>query len=219
MLQIRQPQTAILYAIFALIASLLGGCWGSDSGSATSGSTSSAALALTGTPANSAAVGAPYAFQPTVSQTTGQVIFSITGQPAWASFNSATGELSGTPPQNEAGSTANVTISASDGTSTASIGPFSIAVIAAGMAPGSVTLSWEPPTENTNGTAATELIGYYIYYGTNPDSLTNWVVAWGATTSSYVIENLAPGTYYFSVSACNWLGVESDPSGVVSTTI
>lgn len=86
-------------------------------------------------------------------------------------------------------------------------------------APGSVTLNWEAPTENTNGTEASQLIGYYIYYGTNPDSLDQWVVAWGANTTSYTVTDLSPGTYYFSVAAYNWLGVESTPSAVVSTTI
>jgi hypothetical protein len=84
---------------------------------------------------------------------------------------------------------------------------------------GSVTLNWEPPSENTNGTEATQLIGYYVYYGTNPDELTQWVVSWGAQTSSFVVENLAPGTYYFSVRAYNWLGIESAPSATVSVTI
>ena len=82
-----------------------------------------------------------------------------------------------------------------------------------------MTVKWDPPTENTNGTAATELIGYYVYYGTNPDELTQWVVAWGPDTTSYVFNNLAPGTYYFSVAAYNWLGVESTQSPPVSTTI
>lgn len=86
-------------------------------------------------------------------------------------------------------------------------------------APGSVTLKWDPPTENTNGTAATELVGYYIYYGTSPDEMTNWVVAWGGATTSYVFNGLPSGTYYFSVASYNWEGVESAPSGPVSTTI
>jgi hypothetical protein len=153
-----------------------------------------------------------------VSQGAGQVTFSITGQPTWATFNSTTGALSGTPSAQDVGTTSTVTITASNASGTVAIGPFSIQVAAAGGA-GSVNLSWEPPSENTNGTEATQLIGYYIYYGTNPDELTQWVAAWGAQTSTFAVENLAPGTYYFSVRAFNWLGIESAPSATVSATI
>jgi hypothetical protein len=175
-------------------------------------------LALSGIPSGSANAGINYQFQPTVSQSAGQVNFSISGRPAWATFNSTTGELSGTPTTSDIGMTSTVTITASNGSGSAVIGPFSIQVAAAGSQ-GSVTLSWQPPSENTNGTAATQLIGYYVYYGTSPDELTQWVIAWGAQTSSFSVENLTPGTYYFSVRAYNWLGVESAPSATVSTTI
>jgi hypothetical protein len=164
-------------------------------------------------------VGAQYAFQPTASQTTSAVSYYITGQPSWAAFNSATGKLSGTPGQSAAGTSATVTITASNGGESASIGPFTIAVESGSGAPGSVTLNWEAPTENTNGTAATQIIGFYIYYGTSPDDLDQWVVAWGGDATSGTVPNLAPGTYYFSVAAYNWMGVESTPTGVVSTTI
>jgi hypothetical protein len=213
MLHIRQPSTALIGALLVLLS--LAGCGGSGSGS---DSSSSASFALSGTPSGSANAGINYSFQPTVSQGTGPVTFSITGQPTWATFNSTTGALSGTPTTSDVGKTSMVTITASNGSGTAAIGPFSIQVAAAGSA-GSVTLNWEPPSENTNGTEASQLIGYYIYYGTNPDELTQWVIAWGAETSSFAVENLAPGTYYFSVRAYNWLGIESAPSATVSTTI
>jgi Putative Ig domain len=223
-----QPSTAPLfgvfaplYAVFAFITLLLSGCGGSDSGASpsTSAASTSAAFSLSGTPATSAIVGAQYMFQPAASQPTPAVSYSITGQPSWATFNSATGALSGTPDQSAAGTSATVTITASNGGESASIGPFTIAVKSGSGAPGSVTLNWEAPAENTNGTAATEIIGYYIYYGTSPDNLDQWVVAWGADTSSGTVTNLAPGTYYFSVAAYNWMGVEGTPTGVVSTTI
>jgi hypothetical protein len=211
MLHIRQPSTAFIGALLVLLS--LAGCGGSGSDSS-----SSASFALSGTPSGSANPGINYSFQPTVSQGAGQVTFSITGQPAWASFNSTTGALSGTPTTKDVGTTSTVTITASNASGTAAIGPFSIQVAAAGSGE-SVTLSWEPPSENTNGTEANQLIGYYIYYGTNPDELTQWVIAWGAQTSSFAVENLNPGTYYFSVRAYNWLGIESAPSATVSTTI
>ena len=39
------------------------------------------------------------------------------------------------------------------------------------IAEGSATLSWMPPTENADGSALTDLAGYRIYYGRNPNTL------------------------------------------------
>ena len=47
---------------------------------------------------------------------------------------------------------------------------------------GTATLSWVPPTENTDGTPVTTLTGYHIYYGTSEGALTQSIAASGATT-------------------------------------
>jgi hypothetical protein len=174
---------------------------------------------MTGTPPGSVAAGSNYSFQPNVSQTGGSVTFSISGAPAWAAFNSGTGELSGTPSDGDLGTTVNITISASAGSSTAAIGPFSIEVTPPAGTPGSALVSWAPPTQNTNGTVATDITGYYIYYGTSADALTQAIAVAGSGTTSYVIDDLAPGTYYFSVAAYTSQGIESAPSEIASTTI
>jgi hypothetical protein len=109
-------------------------------------------------------------------------------------------------------------ISNTSGTSTSSGGSSSTSD-SSGTAGGAVTLNWQAPTENTNGTAASQLIGFYIYYGTSADNLDQWVVAWGSETTSFTVTNLASGTYYFAIAAYNWMGVESTPTGVVSATI
>ena len=54
--------------------------------------------------------------------------FSIQNAPAWATFSSATGQLSGTPAAGNAGSYSNIVISVSDGSSTEALAPFSITV-------------------------------------------------------------------------------------------
>jgi hypothetical protein len=209
MLHIKQPATAHILMSLVFFASLLSGC--SDSGTSTS-SASTSSLALSGAPAGDAAAGVNYTFQPTVSQSTGAVTFSIAGQPAWATFNSTTGQLSGTPTSSEVGTTANVTITASDGGNTASIGPFNIIVTVAEGSAGSATVSWSPPSEDMT-------VGYYIYYGTSADALTQIISVTGSDTTTYVVGNLAPGTYYFSVSGFTSQGIVSPPSEVASTTI
>ena len=150
------------------------------------------------------------------------VTFSIQGQPNWATFNAKTGELTGTPAPVNEGKTGLITITGSNGSTSSSIGPFSIAVNAPSAPPpttGSATLSWTEPTENTDGTPITDLAGYHIYYGTSQGALTSTVTIAVATETSYVVSGLAPGTYYFTVVAYNTAGVDSPRSNMASKTI
>jgi hypothetical protein len=85
---------------------------------------------ISGTPGTVGTVGVPYSFRPTASDPDGQnIVFSVTNRPAWASFNTTTGQLSGTP--TSAGTFSNIVITASDGTASASLTAFSIVVTAA----------------------------------------------------------------------------------------
>ncbi len=155
-------------------------------------------VALTGTPPTSVTAGQNYAFQPTVSAGSGSVTFQIQGKPTWAAFNASTGALTGTPAVANEGTTAGITITGSNGSSSASIGPFAIAVNApptsppASPATGSATLSWTAPTENTDGSPLTNLAGYHIYYGTTEGSWTSTITILEATETSYVVSGLAP---------------------------
>jgi len=84
---------------------------------------------------------------------------------------------------------------------------------------GSASLSWSAPTQNTDGTALTNLAGYDIYYGTSATAMTQKVTITTAGLQTYVISNLSSGKWYFEVIAVNSTGVESNPSGAVSMTI
>ena len=86
-------------------------------------------------------------------------------------------------------------------------------------APGTVTLSWVAPTDNTNGTPLTDLAGYHIHYGTTPDSLTKSIDLTGTGTTEYEVSGLTAGTYYFSISAYTAIGTESAESTVANKTI
>jgi hypothetical protein len=83
----------------------------------------------------------------------------------------------------------------------------------------SVTLAWAAPTENTDGSALTNLAGFDIYYGTSASALTQKVAINSVGLLTYVVENLPAGTWYFEVVAINATGVQSGPSSVVSLTI
>ena len=86
-------------------------------------------------------------------------------------------------------------------------------------APGTVTLSWVPPAQNTNGTPVTDLAGYHIHYGTTQSELTKVIDLSGTNITSFEVSNLTPGTYYFSISAYTAMGTESAESDVGSKTI
>ena len=83
----------------------------------------------------------------------------------------------------------------------------------------SVTLSWAAPTENTDGSALTNLAGFEIHYGTSSTSLSQTVSLNSVGLLTYVVTNLSAGTWYFEVVAINSFGMQSGPSSIVSVTI
>jgi hypothetical protein len=184
-----------------------------------------APVALTGTPATSVTAGQNYQFQPAVSAGAGAVTFQIQGKPTWASFNTSTGALTGTPAVANEGTSAGITITGSNGSTSASIGPFAIAVKAPATSPpsspatGSANLSWTIPTENTDGSPVTDLAGYHIYYGTSAGAWTSTITVLDASETSYVVSGLAAGTYYFAIVAFNTAGADSPQSNMGSKTI
>jgi hypothetical protein len=179
---------------------------------------SNRAPTISGTPVKSINAGTAYSFRPTASDPDGDTLtYSIANRPAWASFSSSTGRLSGTPTAADIGTYSNIVISVSDGKASASLAAFSITVNA--VSTGSATLSWTAPTRNTDGSTLTNLAGYRILYGTSPNALTQTVQVANAGTTTYVIENLSPATYYFAVRAYTTTGAESDLSNVASKTV
>jgi fibronectin type III domain protein len=87
-------------------------------------------------------------------------------------------------------------------------------------ATGNATLSWSAPSENTNGSALTDLGGFKVQYGTEPTQLTNSIALTNPGLLTYVLTELPIGTtYYFAVVAVTTAGVESAPSQTVSSTI
>jgi hypothetical protein len=78
--------------------------------------------------------------------------------------------------------------------------------------PGAATLEWTPPTTQTNGAALADLAGYRILYGKSPGSLDTTIEIRNPGISSYVVEGLKPGTYYFAVTAFNARNHESERS-------
>ena len=163
-------------------------------------------------------VGMAYNFTPAATDAEhNPLTFSIQNKPSWAQFNTATGALTGTPAAANVGAYANVQISVSDGKASVSLPAFTVTVDQ--IATRNVTLDWTPPTENSDGSALTDLAGYRIHYGASRDSLTQTANITNPGLTSYVIDQLTAGTWYFDVGAYSKSGVESSASGVVSTIV
>jgi hypothetical protein len=83
---------------------------------------------------------------------------------------------------------------------------------------GSVTLSWQAPAENVDGTPLTDLAGYEIYFGEQSRNYFDSVYVAGSSTTSKTIE-LPPGSYYFAMTAWDNEGNESAYSNEVIKTV
>jgi Putative Ig domain len=108
---------------------------------------------ISGAPPASATVGVAYAFTPTVSNPEKLALtFSIANKPAWATFSTSSGKLSGTPVAADAGtSDADIRINVTDGVDVSSL-EFSIKVYAATSgSPDKPVISGTPPTSVTAG--------------------------------------------------------------------
>jgi hypothetical protein len=205
-----------------VVALLLAGCGGGGGDSTAAGSqdgtTGNAAPTIQGQPGTAVLAGQAYSFQPMAHDPNGDALtFSVTNLPDWATFNASTGRISGTPTAADVATYTGITIDVSDGSASAMLGPFSIAVTAGGS--GTALLNWVPPTQNSDGSTLTDLAGYMVLYGRSANDLQQSVSLTNPSLSSYMVENLTSGTWYFAVVAVNTVGASSQLSNVASKTI
>lgn len=118
---------------------------------------------ISGTPSAAATVGTQYSFRPTASDPDGQTLrYSISNKPAWATFSTTSGRLTGTPGAGQVGTTSNIVITVSDGTLSTSLPAFSITVSAAA--------NRAPQVSGTPSTTATVSSAYaFSPTATDPD--------------------------------------------------
>jgi Putative Ig domain len=212
---------------FAMLFAALSGCHDDSSSAAVSSnavasvgtpsgesSDPTAAASITGTPVATANVGAAYAFTPIVkADDSAELTFAVANQPAWAAFNASNGKLSGTPTSADVGEYKNISIEVRNGNLKSSLAPFSIEV----KPPSEVaTITWEAPTEASGAAAVT---GYHVYYGASAGSMTHVIDISNVKDTSYVINNLATGTWYFAMTSYDAAKVESDRSTPVMVTL
>lgn len=173
---------------------------------------------ISGSPPGAIAEGQAYSFRPTASDPDGDgLAFSIANRPAWASFDTQTGRLYGTPGIGAVGMHSSIGIRVSDGLASAALPAFSIAVTQS--ADGAVTISWNPPTRRVDGSPLVNLAGYRIGYGSAAGSYPNAIVLNNPGLTSSRVENLAPGRWYFVIAAFDKSGSYSVNTTPVSATI
>jgi hypothetical protein len=79
-----------------------------------------------------------------------------------------------------------------------------------------VTASWSPPTQNTDGSSLTDLAGFKLYWAGTGGSFSQSVPGAGVTTIT--VTPVPAGLYSFTVTALNANGVESDKTAPVAFT-
>jgi hypothetical protein len=136
-----------------------------QSGAAAATLAANSAPEISGVPSTLVVAGVSYRFQPQVRDADGDVLaHAITGLPAWARFDALRGEISGTPGDADAGESADIVLSVSDGYVSASLPAFRIVIQprsappappAAAPAPRNVapTIGGKPPLTVAAGTS------------------------------------------------------------------
>lgn len=208
-----------------LAAPILFGCLSSEKSDETGTDSSFAgtvsgnsAPTISGNPIPAVLYGQSYDFRPGAADADGDILtFSIQGKPQWAAFDHSTGRLSGNPTLGDVGIYENIVISVSDGNSSASLPAYSVTVSQTAL--GSVTLNWVAPTQNSDGSALTDLAGFRIYYGTTSGNYNRQISIDNPSISTFVVEQLTQATYFFVATSFNSSGVESSYSREVARTV
>ncbi len=178
-----------------------------------------AAPSIAGTAIASISVNSTYSFVPAATDSDGDTLaFQIQNKPAWATFSTVNGKLSGTPMLADEGTYPDIVISVNDGKTSASLEAFSITVNAPAAADSS-TLTWIAPTQYEDGSSLSDLAGFTIVYGPSEDALYESLRIENPGIDRYVLDGLPAGTYYFGVRAFTDSGVESAVSNIVSKVI
>ena len=150
---------------------------------------------ISGTPATKVVAGQTYSFQPKATDADGDKLrFAVVNKPGWASFDTATGRLSGTPATTNTGTFGNIKIRVTDGKFYRTLPEFSI----------TVTSSTTSSTDNDTATGRKANYGHYFAtrYEDTPADVAMlcgqagvkgvvWRRTWGEIETS-------PGVYDFS---------------------
>ncbi|HTE43400.1 MAG TPA: putative Ig domain-containing protein [Steroidobacteraceae bacterium] len=169
---------------------------------------------ISGSPPAAGQPGQAYSFTPAASDPDGNALtFLIQGKPAWATFSSTTGALTGTP--SAAGTFPGIVISVSDGQATVALPAFAIIVAQPNRAPtisgtpattiaSGASYSFTPTGADPDGNALTYSIANrptWAAFSTTTGALTGVPSAAQAGTSSNIIISVSDGSLMASLPA------------------
>ena len=171
---------------------------------------------ITGTPPATIAEDSAYSFTPEggdVDNPASDFSYAIAGKPAWATFNEATGELSGTPRNADVGTTSNIRISLTSGGQTVSLPDFSIEVTNTNDAPTITGATTFTIAENAgDGAMVGTIIGADVDAGT---TLTYSITA-GNANDAFAIGS---ATGAITVNGQNKFDYETTPAYLLTVTV
>jgi hypothetical protein len=102
---------------------------------------------------------------------------------------------------------------------TAGSGSINMQAAALSQSASSTKLTWAAPTLNSDGSALTDLAAFKVYWGTTLGTYSQSTKIASATATTYTVNGLTTGKWYFVVTALNSAGGESPYSSVWSKTI
>lgn len=169
---------------------------------------------------DSVRVGESVDWQPIANDPDGdRLTFSADNLPPWASIDTDTGRITGTPETGDVGVYLSITISvADDARHITTSQPFSVTVTG-DEGVGVASLRWEAPPSKMNGSPLDDLAGYRILYGRNSEDLDKSVFISDPAVTSYEFDSLADGIWYFAVVAVSTSGLEGPPTTIASKSI
>ena len=132
--------------ILVALAISLAAC-GGDEEEAAAVSDGNHAPTISGTPAATVSQGTSYSFTPAAADPDGDaLIFGVDAKPAWATFNTSTGSLTGTPAAADVGMHRGIVVWVSDGKTQALLPAFDVQVVAPQSNNRPPTISGTPAT-------------------------------------------------------------------------
>jgi len=174
-------------------------------------------------------VGATFDYLPTAQDPENDTLqFTATNLPPWATLDSITGRIRGTPGPGDAGVYESISITVADAMHKVVTAPFSITVNPAlepapepalELGNGVASLQWETPPSKVSGEPLDDLAGYRILYGRSSSNLDHSVLITDPATTSYRFSTLSSGVWYFAVVAVNANGLEGPPTTLASKSI
>ena len=155
-----------------------------------------------------------YNFTPSATDPQNKALtFSIANKPSWASFNTATGNLLGTPTKANVGLYPNITIAVSNGSEQASLSPFNLEVVSTNSAPIAPNLSLELD-EDSNISFSPDITDADL------DTLTISAVSqpqFGTLTKQANTFTYTPNADYFGPDSFNYLADDTKEKSAIAT--